>query len=224
MSSNFVNSLLLRIVPKLLSWIMRLWFGTCRITVHNGDIMSSVKRGDTNIIASFWHYSIIFIFYFVRNYSATAMVSASRDGEYIARLAGELGFNTVRGSKNNKGVEALKGMLRAVRSGDNGAIVADGSQGPARKAQAGALLVAAKTGKPVVPIAWSASNYFTIKSWDKTAIPKPFSRVDFYYGQPMYLPRKISAEELEEHRCILEKNLNELYRKAWSLYGKTSHE
>ncbi len=224
MSSGFVESLLLRVVPKLLSWIMRLWFGTCRVTVHNGDIMSSIDRGETNIVASFWHYSIIFIFYFVRNYSATAMVSSSRDGEYIARLAGELGFNTVRGSKNHKGVEALKGMLRAVRAGDNGAIVADGSQGPARKAQAGALLVAAKTGKPVVPMIWAASSYFTIKSWDKTAIPKPFSRIDLYFGEPMYLPRKVGADELEQYRGLLEKNLNELYSKAWSLYGKISHE
>jgi len=224
MIGGFVHSLLLRVVPKLLSWIMRLWFGTCRVTVHNGDIMSSINRGETNIVASFWHYSIIYIFYFVRNYSATAMVSSSRDGEYIARLAGELGFNTVRGSKNNKGVEALKGMLRAVRAGDNGAIVADGSQGPARKAQAGALLVAAKTGKPVVPMVWAASSYFTIKSWDKTAIPKPFSRIDLYFGEPMYLPRKVSADELEQYRGLLEKNLNELYSKAWSLYGKTSHE
>ena len=224
MRSGFVNSLLLRVVPKLLSWIMRLWFGTCRVTVHNGGVMSSIDRGETNIVASFWHYSIIFIFYFVRNYSATAMVSSSRDGEYIARLAGELGFNTVRGSKNNKGVEALKGMLRAVRAGDNGAIVADGSQGPARVAQTGALLVAAKTGKPVVPMVWAASSYFTIKSWDKTAIPKPFSRIDLYFGESMYLPRKVSADELEQYRGLLENNLNELYSKAWSLYGKTSHE
>lgn len=224
MSSGFVHSCLLRIIPKLLAWIMRLWFSSCRVTVHNGGIMSSIDRGETTIIASFWHYSIIFIFYFVRNYSATAMVSSSRDGEYIARLAGELGFNTVRGSKNHKGVEALKGMLRAVRGGDNGAIVADGSQGPARIAQAGALLVAAKTGKPIVPMVWASSSYFTIKSWDKTAVPKPFSRIDLYFGEPIYLPRKVSADELEQYRDLLEKNLNELYSKAWSLYGKTSHE
>ncbi|MFT5698836.1 MAG: lysophospholipid acyltransferase (LPLAT)-like uncharacterized protein [Desulforhopalus sp.] len=224
MSNGFVNSLLLRIVPKLAAWIMRIWFATCRVTVHDRGIMSSIKKGDLRIVASFWHYSIIYIFYFVRNYSATAMVSASRDGEYIANLAKELGFNTVRGSKNNKGVGALKGMLRAVRSGDNGAIVADGSRGPARKAQAGALLVASQTGKPVVPMVWAGSRYFTIKSWDRTAVPKPFSRVDMYFGEPMYLPRKVSAEELEVYRRTLEKNLNDLYVKAWSVYGKTSHE
>lgn len=224
MSSGMVNSLLLHIVPKLLAWIMRLWFGTCRVTAHNGGILSSVKKGEINIVASFWHYSILFIFYYVRRYPATVMVSASRDGEYIAKLAKELGFNSVRGSRNHKGVEALKGMLRAVRAGDNGAIVADGSQGPARKAQAGALLVASKTGSPIVPIAWSASGYFTINSWDKTAVPKPFSRVDVYFGEPLYLPGKMSGEELEEYRGILEASLNELYTRAWSRYGKRSHD
>lgn len=224
MNNGLVNSLLLLIIPKLFSWIMRLWFATCRVTEHNGDVLLSVRRGEDNIIASFWHYSIIYILYYLRGYPATVMVSASRDGEYIAKLAKEFGYNSVRGSKNHKGVEALKGMLRAVLAGDNGAVVADGSQGPARILQPGALLVASRTGKPIVPVAWSASRYFTIRSWDKTAIPKPFSRVNVCFGEPVYLPRKMSAEELEEYRCTIENNLNDLYAEAWSRYGKRSHD
>ncbi|PHR30641.1 MAG: hypothetical protein COA36_01135 [Desulfotalea sp.] len=223
MSRGRVDKLLLRIVPKLLAWIMRLWFGTCRVTVYDDEFMEPVKRGEANIVASFWHYSIIFILYYVRQHSVTIMVSASKDGEYIAKLGEEFGYTSVRGSRNNKGVNALKGMLRAVREGKNGAIVADGSQGPARKAQAGALLVASKTGRPIVPMVWAGSHYFTIKSWDKTAIPKPFSKVDLYFGEPLYLPGKVSAEELERYRSILEERLNALYAKAWLRYGKTSH-
>lgn len=223
MSSKAINNILIRVVPKILSWTMRVWFGSCRVKMHNCDIMLSSPKEGPNIVASFWHYSIIFIIYFVRKYPATVMVSASSDGEYIARLAQEFGFRTVRGSKNNKGVEALKGMLRGVKKGDSGAVVADGSQGPPRVAQPGALLVAAKTGRPIVPMAWSASNYFTINSWDKTAVPKPFSRVDIYFGEPLYIPRKLDAEELEKYRCILENELNELYTKAWSKHGKSSH-
>lgn len=223
MSGGLVNSLSLRIVPKLLSWVMRLWFGTCRVTTHNDDVFISVQRGESTVIGSFWHYSIIFILYYLRRCPATAMVSASGDGEYIARLAKELGYDSVRGSKNNKGVGALKGMLRAVLAGSSGAVVADGSQGPARVLQPGALLVASRTGRPIVPIAWSASSCFTIHSWDKTAVPKPFSKIDVYFGDPVYVPRKMSAEELEEYRCMLEENLNALYTKAWAKYGKTSH-
>lgn len=223
MRSDTVNSLLLRVVPKLLSWMMRLWLGTCRVKVHNDEPVKAVERGELTLIGSFWHYSLVFVIYYLRKFPATVMVSASKDGEYIARLAGEFGFNSVRGSKNRRGVEALKGMVRAVQQGDNSAIVADGSQGPARVAQSGALMVAAKSGKPIVPITWSASNYFTIKSWDKTAVPKPFSSVDIYFGTPIYVPSKVNSEILEEYRCRLENELNLLYRKAWALHGLDSH-
>lgn len=223
MSGVLKQRLSLAIVPKLLSWIMRLWFGTCRITAHNDDDLLPVERGEDNVIASFWHYSIIFIIYYLRRYPATVMVSASGDGEYIARLAKEFGYDCVRGSRNNQGVVALKGMLRAVLAGSSGAVVADGSQGPARVLQPGALLIASRTGKPIVPVVWSASSYFTIHSWDITAVPKPFSKIDVYFGDPVYLPRKMSSDELEQQRSMLEDNLNALYLKAWAKHGRTSH-
>ena len=223
MRSDVVNGLLVRVVPKLLSWLMRLWLGTCKVTVHNDEPLHAVDRGELTLIGSFWHYSLVFVLYYLRRYPATVMVSASKDGEYIARLAGEFGFNSVRGSKNRRGVEALKGMVRAVQQGNNSAIVADGSQGPARVAQSGALMVAAKSGKPIVPIAWSAQNYFTINSWDRTAVPKPFSRVDICFGTPIYVPRKVNSEILEEYRCKLENELNLLYSKAWAIHGMESH-
>lgn len=224
MSKRGVENLLVCVIPKILSWIMRVWFGTCKIIAHNDETLQAVGRKEQTVVASFWHYSIIFTLYYLRKYPATVMVSASADGEYIARLAGEFGYNSVRGSKNHKGVEALKGMLRAVLGGDNGAVVADGSQGPARVAQAGALLVAARSGQPILPMAWSTSNYFTINSWDKTVIPKPFSRVDVYFGEPLYIPRKIDAKQLEKYRCTLENELNTLYNTAWSHHGIVSHE
>jgi len=224
MTGNLGDRILLRVVPKLLSWTMRLWFGTCTVTARNDRFLKDVHREDKTIIASFWHYSIIFTLFYLRKYPATVMVSASKDGEYIARLADEFGYNCVRGSKNKKGVEALKGMLRAVIGGDNGAVVADGSQGPARVAQSGALLVAARSGRPIIPMAWSASGFFSINSWDRTLIPKPFSRVNVYFGAPLYIPRKTSAEDLEMYRRRLEDELNTLYTAAWAQYGIESHE
>jgi hypothetical protein len=69
----------------------------------------------------------------------------------------------------------------------------------------------------------AASRYFAVKSWDKTIIPKPFSRIDFYYGEPLFVPQKVKPEELEDYRLHLEQRLNELYKKAWGRYGKISH-
>ena len=223
MTKGMLNSLLLRVVPKILALGMRLWFLTCKVKIHNPENL--VLAGDEKqpLIASFWHYSIAYLFFHVRKYSATVMVSASRDGDYIARLAEEFGFDSVRGSRNKKGFEALKGMLRAVRNGSNAAIVADGSQGPVRVAQPGAILVASRTGAPVIPIVWSASRYFTIRSWDRTAIPKLFSRIDVFYGEPIYIPAKLKPEEMDEYRIRLEQDLNTLYADAWGLYKINTH-
>lgn len=224
MSKGRLDSLMVRLLPPLIALVMRLWFGSCKIRVHNQEnFLSREELEDRAVVASFWHYSIIFIFYQMRKYSATAMVSASKDGEYIARLARQFGFDTVRGSKNKGGVEALKKLLRVTRAGGSCAIVADGSQGPPRVAQPGALLLASKSGVPIIPMAWSASSYFVIKSWDKTSIPKPFSTVHFYYGNPISLPSKMSADQLEMYRKQLEKELNSLYQEAWALFGKNEH-
>lgn len=223
MTEGRLNNLLLRIVPWSVAWLMRVWFRSCRVTLHNEENCFKAEEKDKNGIASFWHYSIIYVLYHMRKYSATAMVSASRDGEYIAKLAEKFGFDTVRGSKNKKSVEGLKAMLRAMMNGSNAAIVADGSQGPPRIVQAGTLLLASRTGAPIIPMVFSASNYFTINSWDRTIIPKPFSRIDFFYGEPLCIPAKVKPEALEEYRLQLEVQLNNLYGKAWERYGKRVH-
>lgn len=224
MNEGRLNNFLVRAIPPLIALLMRFWFGTCRVKVHNRENFFSPEEGEERtIVASFWHYSIIYIFYILRKYNATAMVSASRDGEYIARLAKHLNFSTVRGSKNNRGVEALKSMLRVISTGESCAIVADGSQGPPRIAQPGALLLASKSGVPIIPMAWSASSYYSIRSWDRTAIPKPFSTIHFYFGEPFHLPPRLKSKELEQYRMKLEDKLNALYCEAWAHYGKQEH-
>ncbi len=221
---GFVNSLLLSIVTTATVWLMRFWFGSCRVIVHGEEnFYTEEEAEEKTIVATFWHYSIVFIIYYLRNYSATALVSTSGDGEYIARLVQKLGFKTARGSRNRGGTQALKALVRVVREGGNCAIVADGSQGPPRIAQPGSILLASKSGGPVVPLVWSASSYFTVNSWDRMAIPKPFSRVDFFFGEAFYVPANLAKKELLEYQQKLEDKLNGLYDEAWKIYGKTEH-
>ncbi len=223
MTEGLWNTLLLRVVPVTLAMLMRLWFATCRVRVHNLDNFLDPKKTGKPVIASFWHYSIIYFFYFVRGNRVTAMVSASRDGEYIARLARQFGYTAARGSKNNKGVEGLKVLFRAIRGGDNCALVADGSQGPPRVAQPGAILLASRSGAPILPMVWSAERYFTIRSWDRTVIPKPFSPIDYFYGEPLFVPADLKSDGIEEYRLLLEQRLNALYAEAWGQYSKDEH-
>lgn len=211
------------VLPFLVSVILRLWFATCRITEHGSENLQKALDSKKSVIALFWHYSLVYVFYHLKKYPAAVLVSASEDGEYIARLAHCLNFSTVRGSSNRRGLLALKELMVKLEQGEHVGMVADGSQGPQFVLQAGSILLASKTGSPVVPMAWSSSRFITFKSWDRTCIPMPFSRIDYYCGEPFYIPQDLDREGIEYYRLQLEKRLNQLYKTAWSRHNRSGH-
>jgi lysophospholipid acyltransferase (LPLAT)-like uncharacterized protein len=213
----------LAVVPWLAAWLIRIWFVTCRLTVHGDGPLREYVLHDTGI-AAFWHYSFLYFFYYFRKFPAAVMVSASKDGEYIAQLARRLGHVPVRGSSNRGGVKALREMIDLLQKGRNSAIVADGSQGPARRLQAGCILMASKSGKPIFPMAWAADRAIVFKSWDRTVVPLPFATIVLHQGEPFYVPPSLSSTQVEEYRLELEQCLNCLYDKAWQEVGRPAHD
>lgn len=223
MKDGLLFRLSLKVVPVLLAGLARILFASCRLRVHGKVNREQTLDSGKTAVVTFWHYSFFGVFHVLRSYDGVVMVSSSRDGEYIAGLAETYGLSTVRGSRNNKGVQALKELIRAVKNGENAGIVADGSQGPPLIAQPGGVLLASRTGAPVLPLCWSASRYWTVSSWDRTIIPKPFSRVDIAFGEPLAIPKGLKGEGVEEFRAELEQSLNSLYEKVWAMQGRKSH-
>ncbi len=221
--NRLLHEISLAVLPRIVAWAIKIVFITCRITIHGQQERNKVDTRKTPAIGTCWHYGIIGIFYVLRNESSVMMVSASDDGDYIAKLSECLGFSTVRGSRNRGGVQALKELLNKIRQGENLGIVADGSQGPPRVVQAGSILLASRTGAPILPMVWSTSRYFTINSWDRTVIPKLFSQIDFFYGEPLHVPKKLDSTGIEKYRLKLEGRLNSLYQDAWSRHGRKEH-
>lgn len=138
------------------------------------------------------------------------MVSRSRDGEWAARLAHCLGFQTVRGSSHRGGAEALRAMLRLTRNGHPAGLIADGSQGPPLRAQKGIVWLASVTGLPLVPLSLAADAAWRLPSWDRTLIPKPFARLVIAAGDPIHVPRRTADQDLETFRRLLETRLHSL--------------
>ena len=205
---------------RLLSFVL---FSTCRVEHHGYHNFSKLTDSGKPFIVAFWHYAVIYVVHQAKRLPYVAMVSASKDGEYIARILQSKGYTTVRGSRNTGGIGALKGLIRHIRKGKIGVLVADGSQGPARKAQPGSVLLASRTGVPVLPAGWAASNYWTFRSWDKTVLPKPFSRIAIMYGEPLYVAGDADSTQIEVARVELENRLNDLYEKGWAIFGKKEH-
>ncbi len=217
--ADFLYKCSLVVVPRVVVGLIRIWFATCRIKVRNDAPLWEHAARDTGI-AAFWHYSFLYFFYYFRKYPAAVMVSASRDGEYIAQVARLLGHVPVRGSSNRGGVKALREMIELLQQGRNSAIVADGSQGPARRVQPGCILMASKSGKPIFPMAWAANRCLVFKSWDRTVVPLPFATIVLHHGEPLSVPPALSSAQIEDYRLELEQRLNRLYEEVWREVGR----
>jgi len=219
----FPRRIALLVIPRLAAWVVRSWFATCRIREHEAQHLQRLQASATPFIGTSWHYCVLGIFTICRKLSGVLMISASDDGDYLARMAEHLGYSVVRGSSNRKGAAAAKVLIRELRRGKNCGLVADGSQGPARIAQPGSLLLAARTGGTILPFVYSASSYFTFNTWDRLILPKPFSRIEVFYGEPMTVPAGMKTADMEEYRQKLEDALNALYVRAWKEQGKEHH-
>ena len=215
----------LMVVPFLLSCIIRIWFSTIRFKVYGDEFLAAALATKKPIIATFWHYSLLMVLHWqsLQKISAVAMVSSSRDGEYTARILQQFGMGVVRGSKNRKGVQALKEMMKVVATGNHCALVADGSQGPALVVQPGSILLASRTGSAILPIICTSSSYWTIRSWDRLILPKPFSTVTCHFSEPLHVPDDVKTEGIEEHRMRLQEILIQQYAATWKNYNKQAH-
>jgi len=104
--------------------------------------------------------------------------------------------------------------VRDMRAGRAAGFTLDGPRGPARVAQAGAVWLASATGNPVLPFHLEASSHWSLRSWDRTQIPKPFSTIALVVGEPLEVPNETSEETHEQVRQELERRLSLLEARA----------
>ncbi len=170
-------------------------------------------------IMAFWHSRILFIAYRHKGKNAAILVSDSADGEIIAQIIKRQGHLPVRGSTGKGGVRALARLISLVKQGHIGAVVPDGPQGPRYKVQPGVILLAAKTGLPIIPASYSAKHRKVFASWDRFIMPLPGSPGLMIYGKPVRVPNTDRAAVLEGCRRQLENELNRITALADGYFG-----
>jgi lysophospholipid acyltransferase (LPLAT)-like uncharacterized protein len=151
--------------------------------------------------------------------AAYALISAHRDGRFMACALSWFGFRSVTGSSSKGGKEGLRGLVRVVNQQGIAVITPDGPRGPRHECKAGVIELARLTGAPIYPAAYSAKNRWCFKSWDKMFLPKPFSPAVFILGDPIYVPSEVTEEQFDQHRMNLEKNLRAVTSEADLLMG-----
>jgi lysophospholipid acyltransferase (LPLAT)-like uncharacterized protein len=169
------------------SWLVRVLGVTWRFRVVNDAPVRAARAAKQPLIFSLWHGQLLPLLYHHRNEGVAVLISEHGDGEVIARIASRLGFRTVRGSTSRGAARALLGMEKVLEEGGDLAITPDGPRGPARSFAPGPLIVAHRSGAPIVPVGVVVSAGWHLKSWDRFLIPKPFSRIRIAYGDPVHV-------------------------------------
>lgn len=174
-----------RVLSRTGGLLLRLLARTWRVRVVGAHGMRAHRASGRPVIFAFWHRDMLPLLVAHSHEGVAVLVSEHGDGELIARVAESLGYDTVRGSSRRGAERALLGMVRVVREGRDAAFTPDGPRGPAETFAPGALIVAQRTGAPVVLISVDVSRAWRLRSWDGFRIPKPFARITIAYSEPL---------------------------------------
>lgn len=212
------NPALIRAVGVFIAYVARLWMGTVRCRFPGpGRIYEPAKcLGAAKYIYAFWHEGLFFGVNQASQRNLCILVSQHADGELLTQVYTRLGYEVVRGSTSRGGVDALRKLMRSSQE-FHIAVTPDGPRGPRRKVQPGVVYLASRTGLPLIPTGIAFHNAWRAGSWDRMAVPRPFSSANCVFGEPLHIPPRLTREQLEDYCRILEARIEDVTASAEEL-------
>lgn len=218
------SSLAMGATSLLSTACIRQWMGTLDYRVDFGDpTVDPVHPGYRGTkIYVFWHENILLPLY-LRGHSNIAMLlSRHHDADILARVAVMMGFGTVRGSTFKGGSVALRELAGRADS-ENLTITPDGPRGPRRQLAPGCVFLASTMRIPIVIMGFGYQQPWRLGTWDRFAIPRPWSRARGVVSRAIHVPPDIDREALERQRSGVERLLVHLSDEAEAWAGEGTH-
>lgn len=220
---TLTQRLTLAIVPRLVWALLSIVGRTWRFELLAEDGVTPAFYGftPTREIYCFWHQCVLACAFYFRSTHATILISQSFDGELITRTLECFGYRAVRGSSSRGGREGLI-ALRHVLDEDTPAIfTADGPRGPIYQSKGGPIKLAQLSSAPIGCFHLEPKSAWTMRSWDRFQIPKPFTRVAVSWGSWTRVPEDADPALQEQLRQQLDASLNRARLRAYKHLGKS---
>ena len=214
--------LVLAVVPRLVWALVRLVGLTWRYEVIAEDGVTPVLFGQKAgpEIYCFWHQCVLPCTMYFRHSHAVILISRSFDGELITRILRMFGFDAVRGSSSRGAREGLLGLARVIESGRTAIFTADGPRGPIYRTKMGPVKLAQMTGAPIGAFHLEPEKAWTMRSWDRFLVPRPFTRICVSWAQWTHVPAAAPMEDFEPRREELNAALERARLRARKHFGK----
>lgn len=217
---SFKERWLIRAADLLFFLAIKLIGRTVKFEIEGWENFEAVATAGKVPIYTTWHDGVFLSTYFWQRRAIVVMTSRSFDGEYIARFIQRFGYGAARGSSSRGAIGAVVEMVRLMRAGCPAGFMIDGPRGPRYVAKMGAALLAKKTGNPVLPFTIAAERFWQVNSWDRTQIPKPFTRATVVIAPPIEVPADADDALLNAKRDELQATLDDLNQRGKAKYSR----
>lgn len=204
-----IDSPVYTLIGKLSGGAIGLLGRSLSIRRIGAEYLEQAREGGRKVLYAFWHEGLLIATYAFRRQGIQVLVSQHRDGELIARAIESMGYGTIRGSSTRGGTRALFRMAAAGAAGDDLGVTVDGPRGPRLQVKPGTLIIAGRSGLPIVPFAVASHKACLLSSWDRFMVPRPFSKAAIAFGEPLSVPGDAPVERLEPYRTELQRRLLE---------------
>jgi lysophospholipid acyltransferase (LPLAT)-like uncharacterized protein len=207
------------LIPRVGAPLIGLLGRTYRWRVEGAGHYDAVLASGRRPIMAFWHGRILPATLYFKRRGIVVITSENFDGEWIGRIIERFGYGMARGSSSRGATRALVQLRKMMAEGKPTAFTMDGPRGPAKVAQAGAVFLAKITGNPILPFHIESSRHWTLRSWDRTQVPKPFARLAIAIGEPFDVAADVDDAGLEARRQALEATLAALEARTQAMLG-----
>ncbi len=204
--------LLIRAADLVFFLLINLIGSTTRFQVEGWENWQAASAVGRIPIYTNWHNRVLLSTYFWRNRDIVVMTSQSFDGEYIARFIQRFGYGAARGSSTRGGTGAFVEMVRLMHAGRPAGFTVDGPKGPRYVAKMGPVLLAKKTGNPILPFTVISKRFWEANSWDHFQVPWPFTSARVIIAPPIFVPIDADEDTLVAKRDELQTALDVINR------------
>ena len=198
----------MRTLGTLGGWLLRLYAVTLRMAVEDRCGFTDRSKNHPPLIWCIWHSRIAGTLMARRRIfrwrEGVVLTSASHDGAALAAVARVMGLQSVRGSSSRRGSTALREMVRAAGRGLDVSVTPDGPRGPRYRLSPGLVKLAQVTGSSVMGVHVHYSRAIRLKTWDRFAVPLPFSRLTIIFDELLDVPRQLDDDAFETKRVEIE--------------------
>ncbi len=196
------------LIAALVYSVIRILGPTLRFEVLGWQNAENVYARGRRIIWSFWHRVIIPVVWWRRNCGVVVMNTTAFDGQWRRKVIEWMGYGTAQGSSSRGGLRGLAVMARRIEEGHDCAFTIDGPRGPRYVAKPGPVMLARRTGAPVVVFHIGVEHGKTFeKTWDHFLLPRAFTRTIIIFAPPIEVPPDADSALLEAKHAEMQKEL-----------------